>query len=88
VDPEQLALLSRELRESAPKYFPLAGILGARFAEGLLQTAAANIDAGLAQLEGGALNSDIVTTATARGLSTAAKKGAEIISDRVTHSSD
>ena len=85
-DPEQLALLSRELRESAPTYVPLAGVVGAKFAEGLLQTAATNIDAGLAKQETDSQRSDAVTTATARGLSTAAKRGAGIISDRVINS--
>lgn len=80
LDPEQLALLSRELRESAPKYVPLVGVLGAKFAESLLQTAATNIDAGLAK------SSDAVTTATARGLSTVARRGAGILSDRVINS--
>ena len=82
-DAEQLALLSRELRESAPKYVPLAGVLGAKFAEGLLQTAATNIDAGLAKMESSSDRSDAVTTAMARGLSTVAKRGAGVISDRV-----
>lgn len=83
LDAEQLALLSRELRESAPKYIPLAGVLGAKFAEGLLQTAATNIDAGLAKIESNSDRSDAVTTVTARGLSTVAKRGAGVISDRV-----
>ena len=86
LDAEQLAMLSRELRESAPKYFPLAGLLGAKFVEGLLQSVAANIDAGLAEIESRSEQSDAITTVTARGLSTAAKRGADVISDHVINS--
>lgn len=84
--PEQLALLSRELRLSAPKYFPLAGILGAKFASALLQTASNNIDAALAEAELNGQQADGITKVTARGLSSFAKGSANLISDRVSAS--
>lgn len=84
-DPEQLALLSKELRESAPKYVPLFGLLGAKFASTLLQTASDNIDTALAKMDLDGHNTDGVTKATARGLSSVAKRSADLISDRVVN---
>ena len=83
VEPEQLAILSRELRESAPQYLPLVGLLGARFTTSLLETAASNIDGALAELETSGEDADAITKATVRGFSSFAKLGANTLSDRV-----
>ena len=83
VEPEQLAILSRELRESAPQYLPLVGLLGAKFTSSLLETAANNIDGALAQSELENRGTDELTKATARGLSNFAKMSATTISDQV-----
>ncbi|CAB9520059.1 OF BC1 COMPLEX KINASE 3, chloroplastic [Seminavis robusta] len=88
VEPEQLAILSRELRESAPRYLPLVGLLGAKFSSALLETASDNIDAALASLEqdsNGRNPAEELTKVTARGLSTIAKRGASTITDQVVN---
>lgn len=79
LEPEQLAILSRELRESAPQYLPLVGLLGAKFTSSLLETASNNIDGALANSK----DQDELTKATARGLSNIAKMSANTISDQV-----
>jgi hypothetical protein len=79
VEPEQLAVLSRELRMSAPKYLPLVGVLGAKFTSSLLEAASDNIDAALER--GGA--ADELTKVTARSLSRIARRGADTISEGI-----
>lgn len=87
-EPEQLALLSKDLRENVPRYGPLLGLLGAKYTAALLQTASDNIDAALVDLEreGGSQSTitDGVTRATARGLSNVAGRSASAISDRAS----
>jgi hypothetical protein len=81
VEPEQLAILSRELRMSAPKYLPLVGVLGAKFTSSLLEAASNNIDTALAS--GG--NADGLTKVTARSLSRIARQGADTISEGIVN---
>lgn len=51
MEPEHAALLLREIRENVPKYAPLVGQLGGKFASTLLKTASANIETALQELE-------------------------------------
>lgn len=83
LEPEQLAILSRELRESAPQFVPLVGLLGAKFTSSLLETAGKNIDDALSKLEKEGQGTDVLTKATAQGLSSLAKLSSGTISDRV-----
>ena len=84
VEPEQLAILSRELRESAPKYVPLVGLLGAKFTKALLETASNNIDAAISDSEREGQSGGL-TQATARGLSNIARRSAITISEQIVN---
>jgi len=79
LEPEQAALVVKELRENVPKYAPLLRQLGGKFASTLLKTASFNIETTLAELESTGRHPDGVTRATARGLSSAAKRGASAL---------
>jgi len=91
VELEQVALVAKELRENLPKYVPLFGQFGGKFASTLLERASSSIDSTIADLEkeekgspgsGNAArvstSSEIVRTA-ARSLSYAASEGADAI---------
>jgi hypothetical protein len=53
LEPEQAALVLKELRENVPKYGPLLGQLGTKFVATLLSTASSNVETTLAQLDSG-----------------------------------
>jgi hypothetical protein len=76
LDVEQAALVLKELRENLPKYGPLVRQLGGRFARTLLSTASLNIDAALNELESTGRQPGAILKRTAKGLSTAAQRGA------------
>lgn len=76
-DPEQAALVLRELRSSLPKYVPQADMLGRKFFSTLLQTASTNIDTTLDKARTGGM-----IGVTAKGLSTAAQQGVKALSRR------
>jgi predicted unusual protein kinase regulating ubiquinone biosynthesis (AarF/ABC1/UbiB family) len=75
-DPEQAAFLAKELRENIPRYAPLVGQLGGKFASTLLKTASANIES---TLKHDSLSDELTNTA-AKTLSNLASRGAEAIS--------
>jgi len=77
-DPEQAALVMKELRENVPLYAPLVGQLGGKFASSLLKTASANIESTLKHDE----LSDELTNSAARTLSNLASRGADVISQQ------
>ena len=84
MEPEQAALLLKELRENVPKYAPLVGKLGSKFASTLLQTASSNIDTTLQELEQAGQRTDGMLRATARGLSDVAQRGASAFGGGLT----
>mmetsp|Transcript_2317 Transcript_2317/g.3375 ORF Transcript_2317/g.3375 Transcript_2317/m.3375 type:complete len:265 (-) Transcript_2317:99-893(-) len=75
VNAEQLALVAKELRENIPKYAPLVGQLGGKFASTLLETASNNIERTLDEEK---VDDDLVRTA-AKQLSSVASQSAEAI---------
>ena len=81
LEPEQAALIVKELRENLPKYTPLVGHLGSKFMATLLEKASENIDNTLTELEVEGKNDQLLSVA-ARGLSNAAKQGANAIKQR------
>jgi hypothetical protein len=78
LEPEQAALLLKEIRENVPRYAPMLRRLGGKFVSTLLQTASQNIDTTLVELErvGNMPNGPMFRT-TAKGLSAAAQQGAQ-----------
>jgi hypothetical protein len=84
LDPEQAALVLKELRENLPKYTPLISQLGRKFTSTLLRTASTNIETTLAELEMAGRHPDGVTQATVKGLSSAAQRGASALSPEKT----
>lgn len=85
LEPEQVALVSKEIRESFPKYAPLVGQLGSKFLSTLLQTASKDIDERLEEIlasptsKEGSERTPIMISA-ARGVSNVAKQGASAFS--------
>mmetsp|Transcript_38380 Transcript_38380/g.79797 ORF Transcript_38380/g.79797 Transcript_38380/m.79797 type:complete len:366 (-) Transcript_38380:990-2087(-) len=79
MEPEQAALLLRELRENVPKYAPLVGQLGSKFASTLLNTASSNIETTLHELEQAGQRTDGMLRVTAKGLSDVAQRGAHVL---------
>jgi hypothetical protein len=86
LEPEQAALVLKELRENLPRYAPLIGRLGGKFVSTLLTTASTNMEGTLNELEeiNGNSNSnnnndDIVFRTTMKQLSTVAQYGANAI---------
>lgn len=77
-DPEQAALVVKELRENLPRYAPLVGQLGGKFASTLLKTASANIESTLTSIEKEA-SSDELTNSAAKTLSKLASRGADAL---------
>jgi hypothetical protein len=80
LDAEQAALVVKEMRENIPKYVPLLGQLGGKFASTLLRTASHNIDSTLEELANTEQMPDPLFTATVKGLSSAAERGAAALS--------
>jgi hypothetical protein len=75
LEPEQAALLVKELRENLPKYAPMVGQFGSKFVASLLQKASDNIETTLTELDA-ASNDDPLLKAAAKGLSNVASRGA------------
>mmetsp|Transcript_16406 Transcript_16406/g.22842 ORF Transcript_16406/g.22842 Transcript_16406/m.22842 type:complete len:724 (-) Transcript_16406:35-2206(-) len=82
VDPEEAALLAKELRENLPKYAPLVGQLGGKFASSLLKTASKNIDTTLTEIETTGEDLDQLTKVAAQSISSVATQGADAILSR------
>ncbi|KAI2500242.1 phosphotransferase-like protein [Fragilaria crotonensis] len=80
ITPEQAAYLAKEFRENAPKYAPLLGRLGSKFAATLLKTASRNIESTLGELERDRQGDDFVNAA-AKGISGLASRSAGMLSD-------
>jgi hypothetical protein len=76
IDPEQAALIVKELRENLPKYSHLLGLLGTKFVAMLLQKASENIDVTLKEIQ---QRGDPLLLAAAKGLSTAGQHAARTI---------
>lgn len=76
LEPEQAALVVKELRENFPKYAPLVAQLGGKFISTLLNTASKNIETTLIELELAGEPPDDGFRAAVKGLSTAAQRGA------------
>jgi hypothetical protein len=76
LDPEQAALVLKEVRENLPRYTPLVAQLGSRFVASLLTKASENIEATLTEMDLQGNNNDRLLKTAARGLSSAAKQGA------------
>lgn len=75
MDPEQAALVLRELRENLPKYAPQVGNLGQKFFTSLLGTASSNIEGTLETVSPGGM-----IGATTKSISAAAQQGVKAIS--------
>jgi hypothetical protein len=80
LEPEQAALVIKELRENLPKYSPLITQLGGKFLSTLLRTASSNIETTLTELESVGRHPDGVTRTTVRSLSSIAQRGASAFS--------
>jgi hypothetical protein len=80
LDAEQAALVLKEIRENVPKYAPLFGRVGCKFMSTLLRTASSNIDSTLEELANEKDKPDRLLIATAKGLSSAAERGASALS--------
>jgi hypothetical protein len=80
LEPEQVALVIKELRENLPKYSPLITQLGGKFLSTLLRTASSNIETTLTELESVGRHPDGVTRTTVRSLSSIAQRGASALS--------
>jgi predicted unusual protein kinase regulating ubiquinone biosynthesis (AarF/ABC1/UbiB family) len=76
IEPEQAALIVKELRDNLPKYSYLLGLLGTKFVSMLLQKASENIESSLIEIQ---QHSDPLLLAAARGLSTASQTAARTI---------
>jgi hypothetical protein len=74
LEPEQAALVLKELRENIPKYAPLLGQLSGKFVNTLLRTASFNIDTTLSELEKAGSPTDMFVRASAKRLSSAAQR--------------
>jgi hypothetical protein len=79
LDAEQAALVLKEIRENLPKYAPLMQQLGGRFVKTLLTAASLNIDKTLNELESTGQEPNVLFKQTAKGLSTAAQRGADAL---------
>lgn len=76
LEPEQAALIVKELRESLPRYGPLVAQLGGKFVATLLNTASMNIETTLTELELAGESPDGNVRSAFKGLSTVALRGA------------
>mmetsp|Transcript_11421 Transcript_11421/g.17180 ORF Transcript_11421/g.17180 Transcript_11421/m.17180 type:complete len:943 (-) Transcript_11421:117-2945(-) len=81
IDPEQLAVISRELRENLPKYAPLLGQLGSKFVATVLERTSEDIDRVLLTTEHNSEESpaDTLVRTAARGLKSGAESGAQVL---------
>jgi hypothetical protein len=80
LEPEQAALLLKEIRENVPRYAPMLRRLGGKFVSTLLQAASQNIDTTLVELErAGSVPTGPLFRTAVKGLSTAAQQGAQAI---------
>ena len=80
MDPEQAALVVRELRQNLPKYGPMLASVGGKWLSTLLSTASYNIDSTLQNLERTSeLNRRPMVRAAIKGVSHAARQGADAI---------
>lgn len=82
LEPEQAALVLKELRENLPKYTPLLGALGSKFMVGLLNTASINIETTLSELESDGETPNGPFRAVVKSLANAANQGATRIATR------
>jgi hypothetical protein len=80
LEPEQAALVIKELRENIPKYSPLITQLGGKFLSTLLRTASSGIETTLTELESVGRHPDGVTRTTMTSLSSIAQRGASALS--------
>lgn len=78
VDLEQLAWISKELRENVPKYAPLVGGLGNKFTSSVLEKVSESIDQALKEKQGDSMDERIVRF-SAEGVRNAAKQGASAL---------
>ena len=76
MEPEQAAMIVKELREHLPKYSKLIGLLGTKFIAMLLQKASDNIELSLREVE---KSGDPLLLAAARGLSSVSSTAAKSI---------
>jgi hypothetical protein len=76
LEPEQAAMIVKELREHLPKYSKLVGLLGTKFIAMLLQKASDNIELSLREVE---KSGDPLLLAAARGLSSVSSTAAKSI---------
>lgn len=76
LEPEQAALVLKEFRQNLPRYGPLVGVLGGKFASALLNTASLNIEKTLSELEMAGKGPDEFVRVTAKGISAAAQRSA------------
>jgi hypothetical protein len=86
LDPEQAALVLKEVRENLPRYTPLVGQLGSKFVASLLTKASENIETTLVEMDLQGNNNDQLLKTAARGLSSAAKQGATAFQQQTTKS--
>lgn len=89
LDAEEVALVVKELRENLPKYAPLIGQLGGKFASTLLQKTSRDINAQLEKIEAetsGAHDDEnlenALVTKLAKGVATVAGQGANAINQQ------
>jgi hypothetical protein len=76
LDPEQTAVIAKELRENLPRYAPLLGQFGSKFASTLLQMASHNIESTLEELDQQGNPPDRMLRFAVKGISNAAQRGA------------
>jgi hypothetical protein len=80
LEPEQAALVSKELRENLPRYGPMVAQLGGKFFATLLNTASYNIETTLSELEEAGEAPDEGVRSVWRGIAAAAQRGATVVS--------
>jgi len=80
LDPEQAALVVKEIRQNAPRYARLIGQLGGKFASKLLYTASSNIESALEDWD--SKHPDRLTETAAKSLASLAQRGAYTIEQR------
>ena len=85
LEPEQAALILKELRENLPNYTGLLGQLGTKFVGKLLETASDDINTTISEVEGstgGRSPGDELLVVAAKGVSNVAQQGAKTIRER------
>ena len=80
IDIEQIAVISREVRENLPKYGPLIGQLGGKFVASVLERTSIDIDRNLIEIESDNIES------TNNPVSTIVKSAARTVSDTANRS--